>query len=147
MIDRRGFLGAVAGGLLASPRAVEAQPAGRGYRIVYLGNSSAALEADLVDAFRQGLRNLNYVEGQNIVIEYRWAEGRTERFPALVAEAVGLKADVILTSRHAGHARREGRDPHDSYCHRGDGRPHRRRCRSKPRASWWEHHRVGLDEP
>jgi putative tryptophan/tyrosine transport system substrate-binding protein len=98
VIDRRGFLSVVTGGLLARPLAVEAQQAGRVYRIVYLGNSSAALEADLVDAFRQGLRNLNYVEGQNIVIAYRWAEGRTDRFPALVAEAVGLKADVILTS-------------------------------------------------
>jgi len=68
------------------------------YRIVYLGNSSPTLEADLVDAFRQGLRNLNYIEGQNIVIEYRWAAGRNDRFPALVAEAVRLKADVILTS-------------------------------------------------
>jgi putative ABC transport system substrate-binding protein len=98
VIDRRTFLGALTGGLLAAPVAVQAQQAARVYRIVYLGNSSAALEADLVDAFRQGLRNLNYVEGQNIVIEYRWAEGRTERFPTLVAEAVGLKADVILTS-------------------------------------------------
>jgi ABC transporter substrate binding protein len=56
------------------------------------------LEADLVDAFRQGLRNLNYLEGKKIVIDYRWAEGRNNGFPALVAEAVRLKADVILTS-------------------------------------------------
>ena len=98
MIDRRAFILATTGGLLAAPIAVGAQQAGRVYRIVYLGNSSPTLEADLVDAFRQGLRNLNYLEGQNIVIEYRWAEGRNDRFPALVAEAVRLKADVILTS-------------------------------------------------
>jgi len=70
MMDRRVFLGSVAGGLLAAPLMAEAQPAGRVYRIVYLGNSSVVLEADLVEAFRQGLRNLNYVEGRNIVIEY-----------------------------------------------------------------------------
>jgi putative ABC transport system substrate-binding protein len=98
MMDRRVFLGSVAGGLLAAPLMAEAQPAGRVYRIVYLGNSSVVLEADLVEAFRQGLRNLNYVEGRNIVIEYLWAEGRNDLFPALVAEAVRLKADVILTS-------------------------------------------------
>jgi putative ABC transport system substrate-binding protein len=98
MMERRAFLATLAGGLLAVPIGAWAQQAGRVYRIVYLGNSSPTLEADLVDAFRQGLRNLNYVEGQNIVIEYRWAAGRNDRFPALVAEAVRLKADVILTS-------------------------------------------------
>src|SRR5690348_6216249 len=56
------------------------------------------LEADLVDAFRQGLPDLNYRGGNKIVIDYRWAEGRNNGFPALVAEAVRLKADVILTS-------------------------------------------------
>jgi len=68
------------------------------YRIAYLGNSSAALESELVAAFLQGLRDLNYVEGQNIVIEYRWAEGRYDRLPAVVAEAVHLKVDVIVTT-------------------------------------------------
>jgi ABC-type uncharacterized transport system substrate-binding protein len=96
-MDRRAFL-AGAAALLAAPLGADAQQAGKVYRVVYLGNSSAVLEADLVDAFRQGLRTLNYVEGQNIVIEYRWAEGRNDRFPALVAEAVRLRADVILTS-------------------------------------------------
>ena len=97
-MDRRAFILATTGGLLAAPIAAGAQQVGRVYRIVYLGNSSPTLEADLVDAFRQGLRNLNYVEGQNVVIEYRWAEGRNDLFPALVAEAVRLKADVIVTS-------------------------------------------------
>src|SRR5438105_1367795 len=46
-------------------------------------------------AFRQGLRDLGYVEGQTIIIEYRWAEGQEERFPALVAELVGLPVDII----------------------------------------------------
>ena len=95
---RRSFLLASLAGLVAAPLAAEAQTAGKLYRIVYLGNSSAALETDLVDSFRQGLRNLDYVEGRNMVIEYRWAEGRNDLFPALVAEAVRLKADVIVTS-------------------------------------------------
>jgi putative ABC transport system substrate-binding protein len=68
------------------------------YRIAYLGNSSAALEAELVSAFRDGLRDLNYVESRNVVIHYRWAEGHYDRFPALVAEAVQLKVDVIVTA-------------------------------------------------
>ena len=84
--------------LLAAPLAAGAQPAGRVYRIAYLGNSSAALEAELVSAFRDGLRDLNYVESRNVVILYRWAEGHYDRFPALVAEAVQLKVDVIVTA-------------------------------------------------
>ena len=66
--------------------------------MVYLGTSTAGLESELVDAFRQGLRDLGYIEGQNIVIDYRWADGHYDRFPALVADAVRLKADVILTA-------------------------------------------------
>ncbi len=97
-MDRRAFIGALSGGLLGAAPALEAQQVGKVYRIVYLGNSSAALESDLSGAFRDGLRQLNYIEGQNIVIDYRWAEGRNDRFPPLVAEAVRLKADVILTS-------------------------------------------------
>ena len=84
--------------LLVAPFAAEAQPAERVYRIAYLGNSSAALEAELVSAFRDGLRDLNYVESRNVVIHYRWAEGHYDRFPALVAEAVQLKVDVIVTA-------------------------------------------------
>ena len=97
-MDRRALLGTLASALLAAPFAAGAQTAGKLYRIVYLGNSSAAMETDLVDSFRQGLRNLDYVEGRNVVIEYRWAEGRNDLFPALVAEAVRLKPDVIVTS-------------------------------------------------
>jgi putative tryptophan/tyrosine transport system substrate-binding protein len=67
-------------------------------RIGYLGNSSPSLEADLVEAFRRGLRERGYVENQNIVVEYRWAEGQYERFPALVADLVRLKVDVIVTA-------------------------------------------------
>jgi ABC-type uncharacterized transport system substrate-binding protein len=79
------------------PEALQAQQQ-KLFRIGFLGNSTAALESDLVEPFRQGLRELGYVEGQNVVIEYRWAEGRYERFPALIAELVGAKVDVIVTA-------------------------------------------------
>src|SRR5262249_33540740 len=80
-------------GLLAA----EGKPA-RVAHVGYLGNSSLALEGDLVDAFRQGLRELGYIEGRNIVIEYRWADGRYGRFPELVSDLVRIKADVIVTA-------------------------------------------------
>src|SRR4029078_11024003 len=64
----------------------------------FMGNSTAVLEANLVGAFREGLRELGYEEGRNIVIEYRWAEGDYERFPALVAELIAARVDVIVTA-------------------------------------------------
>ncbi|SRR5258705_7428985 len=82
--------------LALAPLDAEAQQTGKVYRIAYLGNSSAALESELVAAFRQGLQDLKYVEGQNIAIEYRWAEGRYDRFPALVAEAADLMNAILL---------------------------------------------------
>jgi putative ABC transport system substrate-binding protein len=63
-----------------------------------MGNSTAALEVNLVDSFREGLRELGYEEGRNIAIEYRWADGRYERFAALVAELIAAKVDVIVTA-------------------------------------------------
>jgi ABC-type uncharacterized transport system substrate-binding protein len=83
--------------LILAPLA-EAQSARQVWRIGYLGTSSPALEPDLVNAFRQGLREFGHIEGQDIVIEYRWAEGRYDRFPELAAELVRLKVDVILTA-------------------------------------------------
>jgi len=67
-------------------------------RIGFMGNSTAALEANLVDAFREGLREHGYEEGRNIVIEYRWADGNYETFPALVAELIAANVDVIVTA-------------------------------------------------
>jgi putative ABC transport system substrate-binding protein len=78
--------------------AVQAQEQKKAPRIGFLGNSTAALEANLVGPFRDGLRNLGYVEGRNIVIEYRWAEGKYERFPALVAKLIASKVDLIVTA-------------------------------------------------
>ncbi len=97
-MDRRRFISAVTLSLLAVPLAVQAQQAGKVYRVGFLGHSTAALEANLVGPFREGLRDFGYVEGQNILIEYRWAEGKYERFPALIAELIALKVDVIVTA-------------------------------------------------
>ncbi|MFZ1058183.1 MAG: ABC transporter substrate-binding protein [Candidatus Rokuibacteriota bacterium] len=84
--------------LLLAPLASDAQQTGKVYRIGFLGNSTAALEANLVGPFREGLRDLGYDEGRNVLIEYRWAEGKYERFPALIAELIALKVDVIVTA-------------------------------------------------
>ena len=98
MISRRTFLAAVAGGFLAAPRAAGAQQAGKAYRVGFLGNSTAALESNLVEPWREGLRELGYVEGRDLVIEYRWAEGEYDRFPMLIAELVALEVEVIVTA-------------------------------------------------
>ena len=84
--------------IVGAPLAVDAQQSGKVLRIGFLGNSTATLEANLVGPFREGLRDLGYVEGRNVLIEYRWAEGKYERFPALLAELIALKVDVIVTA-------------------------------------------------
>jgi ABC-type uncharacterized transport system substrate-binding protein len=84
--------------ILAAPLAAHAQPARRPVTIGYLGNASPALEAALVDAFREGLRQLGYVEGENLVIRYVWAEGQQERHADLARELVRLQPDLIFTA-------------------------------------------------
>jgi putative ABC transport system substrate-binding protein len=88
-------LGAV---LLGLSFAAEAQQLTKIPRIGFLGASSASALAARIEAFRQGLRELGYVEGKNIVIEWRSAEGKLDRLPALAAELVRLKVDVIVTT-------------------------------------------------
>src|SRR5262245_41155595 len=97
MIDRRGF---IAGSLtlLAAPLAAEAQQAGKVYRIGYLSYSSSASSPHLLEAFREGLRALGWVEGQNITIDTRFAEGRLDRASDLAAELVRLKVDIIVVT-------------------------------------------------
>ena len=97
MISRRAFLGGLAGGLLAAPLTAEGQQPGRVARIGYLAANLAVADPRTREAFLQGLRDLGYVEGRNLLIEYRDAAGKTERFPALAAELVALKVDVIVT--------------------------------------------------
>ena len=87
-----------AGLLWASASAAQAQQAEKVPRICFLGNSTETLEANLIGPFREGLRNFGYVEGKNIVIEWRWAEGKYQRFPPLIAELIASKCDVIVTA-------------------------------------------------
>jgi len=98
-MDRRAFIGTMTGGLLAAPLAAESQPAGKVTRIGFLSPSSPSNVRNplRLDALRQGLREQGYVEGQNIAIESRWAEGKYDRLPGLAVELVRLKVDVIVT--------------------------------------------------
>src|SRR5689334_22922509 len=95
-MDRRAFLGTL--GLLAAPLAAGAQPTGKTRRIGHLSwfSRSDPWGQRGVNAFRQGLRELGYVEGQNIAIEHRWAEEKPARLSDLAAELVHLNVDVIL---------------------------------------------------
>ncbi len=96
MIDRRAFIGSLAIGLLAAPLAAGAAT-GSGRPDSWLSQGSPTDPATgSREAFRQGMRELGYVEGQNIVFEERWAEGKAERLPSLAAELVGRKVDVIV---------------------------------------------------
>ena len=90
-MDRRRFLLTSLGGALAPTLAVEAQQAGKVPRIDFLGLTSPSDRPALLDAFRQRLRELGWVEGQNSVLDYRYAEGRVARLPDLAAELVRLK--------------------------------------------------------
>ena len=87
--------------LAASLLPAAAQPLEKAPRVGFLGPRTRSNDAGVVDAFLQGLRNLGWVEGKTIVIEYRWAEGRLERLPDLAAELVRLKVDVILAGSSA----------------------------------------------
>ena len=98
MITRRTFLASTVG-VLAAPLAAEAQEAGKFARIGVLNSGSPP--APFVESFKQGLRELGYVDGRNVSIEYRWAEGRDERLPGLAADLVRLKVDVIVASSQA----------------------------------------------
>jgi putative ABC transport system substrate-binding protein len=101
-MDRRAFIGTLAGSLLAAPLAAEAQQRGKVPRIGYMGLVSAASHASRVEAFRAGLRDLGYIEGKTILIEFRWAESVYDRLPALAAELVRLNVDVLVTHGSAG---------------------------------------------
>ena len=92
-MDRRTFISGITVGLLAAPLAVAAQQPGKVYRIGLLSPTS---QSPSIEAIREGLRTLGYVEGQNLVIEYRSAEGRFDRLPDFAVELVRLHVDVIV---------------------------------------------------
>jgi putative ABC transport system substrate-binding protein len=101
VVTRRAFLGTLAGGLLAAPLAAEAQQEGKVYRIGYLTGNSVEGDKGLGSAFRQGLADLGYVDGKNVVIEARYAAGDFKRLPSLAAELVQSKMDVVVASATA----------------------------------------------
>ncbi len=100
-MQRRQFIALLGGATAAStawPLAAGAQTPSKIPRVGYIVGTSSAASGHTVGAFRQGLRELGYVEGQTIALEVRWAEGRNERIPELVAELVGLKMDVLVVA-------------------------------------------------
>ncbi len=95
-MERRTFLGVIAGSLLAAPFAAGAQQAGRVYRIGAVSAGTSWVEgSQFLEALRQGLRSVGYVEGQNLVLERRNAEGRYDRLPELITDLVRLKVNLI----------------------------------------------------
>ena len=98
MMRRREFLSALGVAAFMRPLAARAQQVGKLPIIGFLGANTAS--SPQTDAFVQRLRELGWIDGRTVAIEYRWAEGRFERAPALVAELIQLKVDVLVT--HAG---------------------------------------------
>jgi putative ABC transport system substrate-binding protein len=95
-MDRRGFVGGLAAGLLAAPLIAEAQQAGKVYRIGFLSSSGCPILPEILDPFRQGLRELGYVEGRSILIVCRGAPGAADRLPGFAAELIRLNVDVLV---------------------------------------------------
>ncbi len=96
MNNRRKLLVALGAGALAVPFGSFAQQQGKVWRIGVLGAEIASGHVDRVDAVRAGLQDLGYIEGKNIAIEFRWAEGKYDRLPELATELVRLKVDVLV---------------------------------------------------
>jgi putative ABC transport system substrate-binding protein len=97
-MDRRGFISAVTFSLLTAPLATEAQQAGKVARVGTLDYGAAQARAHLWEAFGKGLREFGYVEGQNVVFERRWADGKAERLSGLAADLVRVKVDIIVVA-------------------------------------------------
>jgi len=97
-MDRRAFISGVTVGLVAAPLAAEAQPAGKVWRIGYLSVVSVETDRSWVTAFRDGLRELGYREGENTVLELRHASQRLEALPGLAADLVRLQVDVLVAN-------------------------------------------------
>src|SRR5262249_33894501 len=97
-MQRRQFIALLGGAALAWPLTAHAQQAGRLPTIGFLGSATLLVESERVAAFVQRLRQLGWIENRNVAIEYRWAEGRTERFTELAAEFARLKVDLIVAS-------------------------------------------------
>jgi putative tryptophan/tyrosine transport system substrate-binding protein len=106
-LKRRDFITLLGGAAAAWPLAVRAQQLGKLPTIGFLGTTSAAAWSPWTAAFTQRLRELGWIEGRTIAIEYRWAEGRSERFAEIAAEFVRIKVDVIITGGSAAVAAKQ----------------------------------------
>jgi putative tryptophan/tyrosine transport system substrate-binding protein len=95
-MKRREFITLLSGAAASWPLAARAQQAGKVPTVGYFGGATAISQRAWVDAFREGLRELGWIEGRTVTIEYRWGEGRAERFAEIAAEFVRLNVDVIL---------------------------------------------------
>src|SRR5262245_14582374 len=96
-MKRREFITLFGGAAVAWPLAARAQQPGKLPTVGFLGATTPLVESQRLAAFVQRLRELGWMEGRNVAIEVRWAEGRSERFAEIAAELVRLKVDVILT--------------------------------------------------
>jgi hypothetical protein len=114
-IGRRELLAVLGGAAAAWPLAARAQQPGKIYRIGFLANDPAIPTQPVGQAFLDGLREDGFIEGKNIVIERRFAEGRLDRYADLVTELLRLEMDVLVTSAEEAAGRETGHDE-DSHC-------------------------------
>jgi putative ABC transport system substrate-binding protein len=108
MMDRRRFVSACAGSLVITPSIVKAQPAGKVYRVGVLLGATEESVVSLFRALKEGLQELGYIEGRNLVLDRRYGDGKMERLPDLAGELVRAKVEVIVTGTniHVAAARR-----------------------------------------
>ena len=100
-MDRRAFIRGLAGAVMLSPGAAAAETPAKARRIGLLMSTTPVAASHMVTAFAAGLRERGHVEGKNVVFEYRWAEGKPERFAEMAADLVRQKVDVIVASTQA----------------------------------------------
>ena len=138
-IRRREFVFTLGGVAAAWPLAARAQQPGKSPTIGFLGATTPTIWGPFVGAFLQRLRELGWIDGRDIAIEYRWAEGRDDRYAAFAAEIVQRRVDVIVTAGTY-HVRQESDvDNPDSFCFRW--RPGRDRAGRQPGAPGRQCHR------
>jgi len=143
-MDRRAFIAMAAGSILSAPLAGEAQQAGKISQIGLLFNTPP--DAPRSVPFREGLRELGYIEGKNIAFVWRPSHGRTERYTELAGELVRLKVDVIVAPDNPTIAAAEG-DQDDSDRHDPCHGPGRHRVCRQPRSAGGKYHWLDHSEP